>query len=209
MELEIISPHIKIEQLFAQSSSTLNSPRDWGVGAYFARICNDPGALANIPTLSRHNMNYLKPGSLVKYRGMVQDSFDPEYYQAITSIVHETTGEKRLLCSKYRDLVPTIPAGYLVEQTSVSSKSTASRQPLFCVPIPGENNWARREYTSAAVGASGEEQQCVQGNTNKRCRDVENGDGNSHGDGNRDGRGDGCEDGWRWRWVWKCRWRCK
>ena len=135
-----------IEQLFQTSlQSNGNGPKDWGVGNYFTQLINsNPNT---IPTLSRKNINALPPGSLVRYRGMIQDSFDPEYFQAISTCTNTTTGERRFLCSKYRDVIPTAPDGFQLEQNPLSASSTMSRQPLFCVPIPGENEWARLDHS--------------------------------------------------------------
>ena len=177
--METKQPLDTIEQLFNIAVQSKNSSQDWNVGSHFANIANNT---STIPTLTKSNLKYLKAGDLVRYRGMIQDSFDPEYFQAITATVNTTTGEKRLLCSKYRDMLPTIPTGYRVEENHISQRSTASRQPLFCVPIPGENTWARQEYAMTAKPTN----QSVRSDS-KRLREVD-GDGNSNegNDGNED-----------------------
>ena len=94
-----------------------------------------PSKLQQIPYLNNRNTNYdnLKNKSLVRYRCMIQDMFNPEIYAAILS---STNGKKINL---YTDSV------YLDEKYFVNpSKNTImDRFIYYMISIPGVNEWVR------------------------------------------------------------------
>uniref|UniRef100_A0A1A8JLG5 Mini-chromosome maintenance complex-binding protein n=1 Tax=Nothobranchius kuhntae TaxID=321403 RepID=A0A1A8JLG5_NOTKU len=99
---------------------------------------------ATVPSLNDVPLHYLKPNSLVKFRCLVQDMFDPEFYMGVYETVDPSTNAKTLHCGKYRD----------VAECGVDFNSrnivTAERQTFYCVPIPGENQWVKERYAGAS-----------------------------------------------------------
>eukprot|EP00064_Thunnus_orientalis_P002319 superscaffoldBa00000164_g2326 len=49
-------------------------------------------------------LHYLKPNSLVKFRCLIQDMFDPEFYMGVYETVDPSTKAKVLRCGKYKDV---------------------------------------------------------------------------------------------------------
>lgn len=48
----------------------------------------------------------LPPNSLVRYRGMVQDQYEPEYFVGSFEEVETATGRRSRVCVKYVDSIP-------------------------------------------------------------------------------------------------------
>lgn len=44
----------------------------------------------------------LRPNTLCRYRGLIQDMFGNEFYSGAINLVNKKTGEKKLRLSKYR-----------------------------------------------------------------------------------------------------------
>jgi hypothetical protein len=106
--------------------------------------------LTHIPYLTQESISQgkIRPGSLVRYRGMVQDVFDPEYFVGVVMAKNLATGTTEPVPTKYSDVLQT-PNGYeFVEEGTDQDRyaRTMGRLPLFLVPVPGESDWVKREY---------------------------------------------------------------
>ena len=136
-----------VQASFATASA--GAPEQWeaeveeGMRSLFAT----PEAVARIPSLNDTPVDQLRPGTLVRYRCMVQDVQDPEYYLGVFQHTNVVTGEKSVATAKYRDAIP--PQAVMLEGTL-----PAGRQPLYCVPIPGETAWAAAAHASAGAAAA-------------------------------------------------------
>lgn len=53
-----------------------------------------PFLLAQVPSLNDVPLHYLKPNSLVKFRCLIQDMFDPEFYMGVYEAVNPSTRDK-------------------------------------------------------------------------------------------------------------------
>lgn len=51
-------------------------------------------ALVKVPSLNDVPLHYLKPNSLVKFRCLIQDMFDPEFYMGTYETVDPSTKAK-------------------------------------------------------------------------------------------------------------------
>ncbi|XP_060782068.1 mini-chromosome maintenance complex-binding protein isoform X2 [Neoarius graeffei] len=131
-----------VDGIFAQSSS---SP-DWEKKAvdYFKEKLKVNDAQSWVPSLNDVPLHYLKPNSLVKFRCMVQDMFDPEFFMGVYETVDLSTNAKVLRCGKYKDVTD---CG--VDFNSVKTV-TSERQTFYCVPIPGESQWVKESYAGAS-----------------------------------------------------------
>lgn len=56
-----------------------------------------------IPLLNVQNPQDLQVNKLVRFKGMIQDMFNPEYYYETYEVVNKETKEKHVLPGKYRD----------------------------------------------------------------------------------------------------------
>ena len=110
-------------------------------------------ALARIPSLNATPVEQLRPGTLVRYRCMVQDVQDPEFYMALFQQTNVHTGEKILMTGKYRDAMPPQSEPAPVADGEDEGKNVQQRVPLYCVPVPGETKWAADVCTKASAAA--------------------------------------------------------
>ncbi|KAM9364087.1 mini-chromosome maintenance complex-binding protein isoform 2-T2 [Pholidichthys leucotaenia] len=70
--------------------------------------------------------------------------FDPEFYMGVYETVDLTTKAKMLRCGKYKDVTE---CGVDLNSSNIV---TAERQTFYCVPIPGENPWAKEMYANGS-----------------------------------------------------------
>ncbi|ERE78876.1 mini-chromosome maintenance complex-binding protein [Cricetulus griseus] len=94
-----------------------------------------------VPSLNEVPLHYLKPNSFVKFRCMIQDMFDPEFYMGVYETVNQTTKARVLHFGKYRDVAECGPQQEL--DLSSPRSTTAERQTFYCVPVPGESSWVK------------------------------------------------------------------
>ncbi|CAM9703918.1 unnamed protein product, partial [Choristocarpus tenellus] len=98
--------------------------------------------LERVPVLSKQALltGVLSANSLVRYRGMIQDMYDPEYFVGSYDEVESATGRRTRFISKYTESLATRP-GFVNDYEGPEVK-TMERLPLFCVPVPGLSPWA-------------------------------------------------------------------
>lgn len=94
-----------------------------------------------LPLLNAVSPDHIPSGTLVRFHGMIQDQFDPEFYLKTFSIINRETGEKDNCCGMYTDSIDLKP-GFEVDYDS-SDNITDDRQTLYVVPIPGETPWVK------------------------------------------------------------------
>ncbi|XP_035982630.1 mini-chromosome maintenance complex-binding protein isoform X1 [Fundulus heteroclitus] len=129
-----------VEGMFAASQTDQSSGWEAKAVEFFREQLKEKEAQTRVPSLNDVPLHYLKPNSLVKFRCLIQDMFDPEFYMGAYETVDPSTKAKTLRCGKYKD----------VTESGVDlnwrSTVTAERQTFYCVPIPGENQWAKDGY---------------------------------------------------------------
>lgn len=57
-----------------------------------------------VPSLNEVPLHYLKPNSFVKFRCMIQDMFDPEFYMGVYETVNQNT-KARVCIAFYRNFL--------------------------------------------------------------------------------------------------------
>ncbi|PIK49482.1 putative mini-chromosome maintenance complex-binding protein [Apostichopus japonicus] len=94
-----------------------------------------------IPSVNHTSLHLLKPDSLVRYRGMVQDMFDPEFYLGVYEVEDKSSNMKTLKSGKYQDVASCSPT----QKINLESRNnvTMNRQTYYCVPVPAENQWVK------------------------------------------------------------------
>lgn len=110
---------------------------------YFKEKLTEKESQTWVPSLNDVPLHYLKPNSLVKFRCMIQDMFDPEFYMALYETV-DPANNRSLKCGKYKDVTESV-------QVDFDSKRcvTRERQTFYCVPIPGESPWVKDCYAQS------------------------------------------------------------
>jgi len=76
----------------------------------------------------------LKSGTIVEYRGMVQDMFDPEIF----CLKYHSPKQNREFSGLFQDFLPTDDF-----DPTKGHESLAEREIVYLVPVPGEARWAR------------------------------------------------------------------
>ncbi|XP_066535529.1 mini-chromosome maintenance complex-binding protein [Hoplias malabaricus] len=137
------TPLCVVDGIFAQNSSSPEWERK--VVEYFKEKLKVNDAQSWVPSLNDVPLHYLKPNSLVKFRCMVQDMFDPEFFMGVYETVDPATNSKVLRCGKYKDVTD-------CGQVDFSSRNavTSERQTFYCVPIPGESQWVKESYACSS-----------------------------------------------------------
>uniref|UniRef100_A0A4W6CWV6 Mini-chromosome maintenance complex-binding protein n=1 Tax=Lates calcarifer TaxID=8187 RepID=A0A4W6CWV6_LATCA len=135
-----------VEGMFAASQNNPSSGWEAKAVEFFKDRLKEKDAHTSVPSLNDVPLHYLKPNSLVKFRCLIQDMFDPEFYMGVYETVDPST--KVLRCGKYKD----------VTECGVDFNSrntvTAERQTFYCVPIPGENPWFALILSHSYAGSS-------------------------------------------------------
>ncbi|NXS62792.1 MCMBP protein, partial [Brachypteracias leptosomus] len=116
-----------------------NSDWEKKVTEYFKEKLKENNATNWVPSLNDVPVHYLKPNSLVKFRCMVQDMFDPEFYMGVYETVDPNTNARVLHFGKYRDVAECGPQQEI--DLNSSQTVTSERQTFYCVPVPGESAW--------------------------------------------------------------------
>jgi hypothetical protein len=101
----------------------------------------DPTRRRQVPLLTPAALDALPNASLVRFRGMVQDLPDPEYYAA----EYLDTSSGQVCSARYADALPPGAAA------PGPGCRLAERRPALLVLVPGEPSWAR----AARAGAAG------------------------------------------------------
>eukprot|EP00911_Craspedida_sp_UC1_P002648 UC1_evm1s1948 len=93
----------------------------------------------------------IAPGSLVRYRCLVQDTFNPEYFlDFYQARIAPDAPDLSVFTGRFRDQL--IPAPENMAMNAPGSV-VSERLPLYCVPVPGEATWARASYASQGMAA--------------------------------------------------------
>ncbi|NXU55564.1 MCMBP protein, partial [Turnix velox] len=142
------NPFSIVQGIFAQNVP--NSDWEKKVTDYFKEKLKENNATNWVPSLNDVPVHYLKPNSLVKFRCMVQDMFDPEFYMGVYETVDPNTNTRVLHFGKYRDVAECGPQQEI--DLNSSQTVTSERQTFYCVPVPGESAWVKE--ISFLTGAS-------------------------------------------------------
>jgi len=155
---ELSRPLAVIDALF-EKSLTANGgtpASEFGERAHFQKVLgldNEEG-LARIPCLNDvESADSVPPFSLVRYRCLVQDVFEPEFYAGLFQEV-DAGGAARFVTTKYRECIEPAPGRQLRELDGHGG--LLQRGACYCVPMPGERSWAQsaaKEWTCAGGGS--------------------------------------------------------
>ena len=145
---EIANPLGVIDELFAHAAScaTLQNklpPNQWNEKAHFAQKLQlaDEENFAKVPCLNDVDLvENIPPFSLVRYRCLVQDVFEPELYSMFFMERDDDASPPRLVTTKYREPYPN-QKGKVLQDVGRGGLST--RGAYYCVPLPGESEWSR------------------------------------------------------------------
>ncbi|GAU24472.1 hypothetical protein TSUD_319490 [Trifolium subterraneum] len=113
------------------SDPTSLNGHDWGAVDLFRHFLSDQSQLSQVPLLTPSTIRYVKPNTLVRYRGMIQDMLGNEFYVG----VYKDGSVWRT--NKFTDI-----SQYPIPMDSSAETRIWERRLLYCVPVPGLNPWA-------------------------------------------------------------------
>lgn len=122
------------------------------IKGYFSNRLSAPCQWQSVASINATPNYMLVDGQVARFRGMIQDMFDPEYYMDKYAVRDLSSGTVRLATSRYRDTAKLGPR----EEILMDSDATvnAERLSFYCVSVPGEAPWTMDGYTKQAPSAS-------------------------------------------------------
>uniref|UniRef100_A0A7S3QV56 Mini-chromosome maintenance complex-binding protein n=1 Tax=Dunaliella tertiolecta TaxID=3047 RepID=A0A7S3QV56_DUNTE len=124
-----------VQTLYQNAGAPLGCHETFGVPEHFKQaFLTDSSAREKVPVIgSDSEANPPREGSLVRFRGMVADMEDPEYYYG---------------CVKYKDGSWATSkyggTGVIRSNEEPTDSRVWERRPFHCVPVPGEASWVAR-----------------------------------------------------------------
>ncbi|XP_022288732.2 mini-chromosome maintenance complex-binding protein-like [Crassostrea virginica] len=118
------------------------------VKEYFQSRTESETARHWVLSLNDTPLHCLPANSLVRYRCMVQDMFDPEFYMGEYEVSDVNTKANLMKSGKYKDIAEC--AKHQEINADSDNNITMERQTLYCVPIPGETEWVKADYSDKA-----------------------------------------------------------
>ena len=141
------------------------------VREFFSSRLQENEALQRVPSLNDIPCHLLKSKSLVRFRCMIQDMFDPEFFLAVFEAMNKADNTSHLRCGMYQDMIGS-PDNFEVMLESAKNV-TKERQTFYCVPIPGETDWAKKKFAGKNVTSKGHGIAVEQSSGMKRGHDDE------------------------------------
>ena len=157
------SPLLVISKMF--SGRTPGDTWEQKVEEHFKAELSRPEVMAGLTSLNTADNHSLVEGQLVRFRAMVQDMFDPEYFMAEYQ-VRLPGGGLEVRSGRWRDTVECGPGEELVGDCR---EELRERQCFYCVSPPGEAAWVMDYQARLARGGPGPS--WSQASCNKRARD--------------------------------------
>lgn len=120
---------------------------DWGMQELLTSLfhLNDTNStlIYRIPSLNNPNSAQIKDNNLARFRCMVQNTLNPEYYLGVYS-EKNSSGTVAVRTGRYCEEIQ-ISDGYKLLQNSSPAvpKLTDQRMVLNCISIPGETFWVK------------------------------------------------------------------
>jgi len=133
------NPLLTVSQMFSGGAEP-----DWhdNLKTFFKERVGEEGSMANIPSINEMDSQDMREGQLVKFRCMVQDMFDPEFFMSQYRVKSLVDGSIKTVTGRYRDTLACGPREEVVDDESSNSMDmTEDRLSFYCVSIPGSAAW--------------------------------------------------------------------
>lgn len=154
-----------INNLFEQREG-----KDWTklVYEYFESRLKDNTSISSLPLLNDCPIHSIQSNSLVRFKCMIQDTFDNEFFIEEYDLIDKRNGHVTTKTILFQELV-SCPAGFEIKMDP-SKHKTGMRQILYCVTIPGETEWVRNSF-STQTGTSIKRHISSEDKSQKRLRE--------------------------------------
>ncbi|XP_076661260.1 mini-chromosome maintenance complex-binding protein [Halictus rubicundus] len=107
-------------------------------------ILNNPNVLKEIPSLNYAPLHYFRDRQLVRFRGMIQDMHNPEYYFQQYEVRNNQSNVQETRCGMYTDFARCMPHEEILLESE--KNCSAERHTCFVISIPGLNEWVKEKY---------------------------------------------------------------
>ncbi|XP_076238488.1 mini-chromosome maintenance complex-binding protein [Calliopsis andreniformis] len=107
-------------------------------------ILEDSEALRQIPLLNNGPLHNFRDKQLVRFKGMVQDMHDPEYYFEKYEVKNMETETSEVRCGMFADTARCLPHEEILLDSEKNQNS--ERHTFVIISIPGLNEWAKEKY---------------------------------------------------------------
>lgn len=104
----------------------------------FRGILTESARWNDIPLINIVPNHELRDHQLVRFRGMVQHMYNPEYFMGKYEVEHKVTREREVRSGRYRDVIQCSPEEKLIENLN---DAIEERQILYCITTPALNDW--------------------------------------------------------------------
>lgn len=78
----------------AHDADKVESGQGWGLREAIEGAVLRAGGLERVPALDTTPLEQLRPGTLVRFQGMVKDMWDPEFYMGVYEEIDQATGKR-------------------------------------------------------------------------------------------------------------------
>ncbi|ORX91169.1 hypothetical protein K493DRAFT_317462 [Basidiobolus meristosporus CBS 931.73] len=117
-----------------------------GFTEYFNSIFNTEEKVRQIPSLTYQTTTQLSRNTLVRFRGMVQDtSLGQECFIDVLESTDKSNGGKVYHCHRFTDVDLEEETEQFVRHFDSPNNRVDEKQLFFCVTIPGETTWAKNQ----------------------------------------------------------------
>ncbi|XP_029156263.1 mini-chromosome maintenance complex-binding protein [Nylanderia fulva] len=107
------------------------------------QILENPDVLREIPLLNNLQLHDITDKQLIRFRGMVQDMYDPEYFLKQYEVKNTKTGESDIRCGMYTDAARCLSHEEILFDSNKNEHS--ERQTYIAMSIPGLNKWVKEQ----------------------------------------------------------------
>lgn len=112
-------------------------------GIILNELVSDVNILQKIPTLSSQSIGAIRPDTLCRFRGIVKDLYDIEFF---CGHLHDPRTD-RVVLTKYKDTIPNDLLDLQGIENDCQQKNIYARQPILLSSIPGESEWCQSRQT--------------------------------------------------------------
>ncbi|XP_046680106.1 mini-chromosome maintenance complex-binding protein-like [Homalodisca vitripennis] len=114
-----------------------------------SKVCMDEfkkdDSWEKVPLINTTPHHLLKDGQLVRFRGMIQDMYNPVYYLATYEVLDTTTNQKIVRSGKYKDSLQCAEHEKVLFESDLTVNQ--ERRPVYCISVPAVNDWAKCKKT--------------------------------------------------------------
>ncbi|XP_015110478.1 mini-chromosome maintenance complex-binding protein [Diachasma alloeum] len=127
---------------------------DWTCDYFVENRTSCKNSLANInesggiPSLNSSALHDLKDGQLVRFRGMIQDMYNPEFYFERYEVRDNSSGESSMRTGMYRDTALCQEHEDILLESE--NNKSSERQTFVVISVPGLNEWAKEKCQNYA-----------------------------------------------------------